>query len=214
MTSQTNTIRRLDPAALRAKRAKRLAGETFVLEHTDDEPVEVRVRRPDIFDADVLLSFPTTMQEAIYNLIEQTQRLEGNATNRDEVASEIRDMPLDQVIKTYGSASRIARAYCIAGFIEPRCYATAEEADREGGIWVEDIAHADRMAFMTWCNNPTKEAAATVAETFPDEPAAGEWTGPAGTPVPGADVPGAHHHAPGDAGRGGDVPGGGATPHQ
>ena len=174
--------RRLDPGALRKRRAERLATVTYVLQNTEDEPVEVTVKRPDIFDADTIRALPTHLSASIFKLMEETRKHEGELSE-----DELREQPIDHLINNYGNSSDMAEAFVLAGFVEPRAYDTPEEADREGGVWVKDVAFSDRIAFMNWCNGRAKEVTDPVAETFPEGPGEDRGAGPDGAAVSGTD---------------------------
>ena len=68
------------------------------------------------------------------------------------------------------------------------------EADEKGGVWVQDIEFADRMAFFNYCSARQKGASATVAP-FPDGgPLSPVGAGPAHQAVSGTGQP--EHGAP------------------
>lgn len=182
--------KRLDPAALRARRQREAAGYDFVLRATTDEdgnPTVARVRRPDIFDADEIGKLPQHMQHAIFRLIEEAEAQEGKTPG-----ATVEESVVDLLARNYASFATLADAYVIAGFIEPRVYATAAEADTNGGVWVKDIERADRMAFYHHCTGMRTEAAESLTN-FRDRPADDVDAGPARQTVPGQPA----EHAPG-----------------
>lgn len=183
------SYQRPNPADLRARRRQREEGFEFVLHATTDangNPTVVRAKRPDIFDADSLGSLPQQHQQAVFDLITETERAERSATTDDEREA-MQRMSVADFARSYGNVAHIADAYVLLGFIEPRVYATAAEADEKDGLWVKDIEFADRMAFMTHVTEMQQGAAAQAA-TFPARPDAAVDAGPAGTPVSGAGV--------------------------
>jgi hypothetical protein len=185
MQSPRRRPAKLNPASLRARRQKREQGFEFTLVATTDdegEPTIVRARRPEIFDADSMALLPDYMQQSIFQLISATEEAEGDV--RDEIAG----MPLSDIARNFGNVAHIADAYCVLGFIEPTCCATADEADAKGGVWVKDIEFADRMNFMNHCADMQKRAAADVA-SFPERPHGLVDAGSAGTALPDAGLP-------------------------
>lgn len=146
---------RLNPAALRERKRREQRGYDFILRATTDEdgnPTVARVRRPDIFDADELGKLPDHMQTAIFALIEEAEKEEGKPQRPD-----VEQGVVELLKRNYGAFSTMADAYVIAGFIEPRVYATAAEADANGGVWVKDIERADRIAFYHHCTGLWRE---------------------------------------------------------
>lgn len=171
---------RLDAAALRARKRREQEGYDFVLRATTDEhgnPTVARVRRPDIFDADTIESLPDTIQTRIFGIIEEAEKVEsaGGASAMEESVTEL-------LKRNYGAFASMVDAYVIAGFIEPRVYATAAEADANGGVWVKDIERPDRIAFYHHCTGMATEAAEDIAG-FRDEPHDAVDAGPAGPEV-------------------------------
>jgi hypothetical protein len=183
---------RLDPAKLRAKKAREREGYDFILHATTDDeghPTIVRVRRPSLFDADELLALPTDLQNAIFTMIEETEQAEGKQAESDEGDAQLaRERSLRETFQQYGNVGEMAKAYCLLGFLEPRCYATAEEADANGGVWVRDIEMEDRIAFLNHCTETLREASATVVP-FRGRPDGAVDPRPAGAAVSGPGEP-------------------------
>lgn len=173
---------RLDPAALRARKRREQEGYDFILRATTDEhgnPTVARVRRPDIFDADTLEGLPDAIQTRIFGVIEEAEKAEsaGGPQAMEESVTEL-------LKRNYGAFAAMADAYVIAGFIEPRVYPTAAEADANGGLWVKDIERADRIAFYHHCTGMVTEATEGVAG-FREQPHDAVDAGPAGPEVSG-----------------------------
>ena len=179
------TPTRLNPASLRARRANRERGFVFVLEETLDEdgnPSSARVRMPSLFDAQTLASLPDELRQEVFKLVEA---VEGNPAMAEDRA----ELSVTEVAKYLGSVAHLVNAYCIAGFIEPRCYATAEEADARGGVWTDDIEFNDRMRFFEFCSARQKGGSAQ-AKPFPDgQPVSPVGTGPVAPAVSGTGEP-------------------------
>lgn len=202
ITEQRRRPRRFNPAVARKRRQERNATFEFVLENTLDEegnPTSALCRKPNIFDAEELLQLPKHIQGEVFQLIEETQKAEG------EFQQSGKDPSLSEMAEQYGSLTTMADAACLAGFIDPRLYATEEEADANGGVWVKDIDFQDRMAFFNLITGEQREAAASVAG-FHQGPMGDVRAGSTGDPVPAAGQP-EHHPAPG-----GSVPGPGHEP--
>jgi hypothetical protein len=188
--------KRLDPAALRRRRQTREAGFDFTLETTlddDGNPSVVRARLPNLLDASSLATLPADMRREVFQMIEQVETLEGNGQGSG-FGDLVDGMSSDQLADAFGAIASVVDAYCVIGFVEPRCYATEEEADEQGGAWVADIEFADRMAFFNYCSARQKGASATVTP-FPDgRPLPPVGAGPADSAVSGAGQP--EHGAP------------------
>lgn len=175
---------RLSSGTARKRRQERTATKEFVLEATlddDGNPTSALVRKPNIFDADELQKLPKHMQAKIFELIDETELAEGTSTEEDDGEGR----SLMEFAQAFGSASEMADAYCVAGFVEPRCYADADEADAQGGVWVKDIDFQDRIAFLTYCTGTQREAAAAVRQ-FRERPVDAAHAGPARDAVSGA----------------------------
>lgn len=201
---------RPSPETLRARRLKREEGFEFVLHATTDDqgnPTVVRARRPDLFDADNLASLPDKHQRAVFDLITYTEQQEGKAQTADEREALAR-MGVGDMARQFGNMTQMADAYVLLGFMEPRVYATAAEADEKGGLWIKDIELADRIAFMNHVDDARGGAAEQVS-TFPSGPDGAVDAGPAGTPVSGAGVAQPDHPPTGPADAIGTVGGGG-----
>jgi hypothetical protein len=197
--------RRLDPAAARRRRQAREAGFEFTLVNTTDDegfPSVVRAKLPQIFDAETLASLPSELRQEIFKVVESVEEIEIGKTP-DERQAALDGLSTADIVQQFGNIAHVVDAYCIAGFQEPRCYATAEEADEQGGVWVRDIEFADRMAFFEFCSR-RERGGASVVKPFPDGPAAPVGAGSAHSPVSGAGL--AEHGAP----AGPEVPGAGA----
>ncbi len=179
----------LDPEALRRRRNKRAEGFPFTLFDTTDEygnPTTIRAKLPQIFDAGTLADLPADLRRSIFELVEATEDKEGKETDEER---DVNKMSTRQLAEEFGSLAQIVDAYCITGFVEPRCYATVEEADNNAGVWVKDIEFTDRMRFFEHCTSKERRAVADVTP-FPDgRPVAPVGTGSADPTVPGADQP-------------------------
>lgn len=176
--------KRLDPKAARARRAQRNATFEFPLPNTLDEdgtPTSALARRPALLEADELRHLPDHMQQSIFKLMEQTEAFEGMDTAGQEAQ-------VATLARSYGSIADMADGYVLRGFVEPKVYATAEEADAEGGVWLYDIALDDRMAFFDLCTN-ARERAAQTAAPFRDGSVGAVPARPAGDAIPGAGEP-------------------------
>lgn len=174
------TPKPLDLAALRKNRAKREETFQFTLYATTDDdgnPFVVEARLPSIFDADGLADLPSYLRRSIIEIIESVERLEKEGQSFD-------DADTKTVVENFGSVGHIADAYVINGFVKPRVYATAEEADEKGGAWVRDISSSDRIAFFHYCTEREGGVAADV-KPFPGQPVPDVGDRPAGTPVSG-----------------------------
>jgi hypothetical protein len=186
--------KRLDPAALRRRRQQRETGFDFVLAQTlDDEgnPSVIRARLPNLLDASSLASLPADMRREVFQMIEQVESLEGSgqAGAPSGFGDLVDSMSGDQLADAFGAISSVVNAYCVIGFLEPRCYATEAEADDAGGVWVADIEFADRMAFFNECSAKQRGASATVTP-FPDNrPLSPVGAGSGDPAVSGADQP-------------------------
>ena len=160
--------RRLDPSVARKRREQREQGFDFVLHATLDEegnPSLIRARLPQLFDTETLASLPAEMRREVFLMVEQVEKLDGSQTPGGVGA--IEGMSMKELADSFGSMTHVVDAYCITGFVEPRCYATPEEADAKGGVWVRDIEFADRLAFFNHCSAQEKGATAQV-KPFPD----------------------------------------------
>lgn len=151
----------LDISTLRKRRIKREEGFEYILNSTTDEhdnpmPTTVRARIPDILDTTTLNSLPESLRTAIFDLTRTVEEMDGKAKE------EVENMPTADLVKNFGDLSQMADAYVIAGFIEPRVYGTAEEADENGGAWVSDIPWADRIAFFEYCSRRERGAAQSL----------------------------------------------------
>lgn len=151
----------LDLATLRKRRARREDVFPFTLIHTTDDdgnPTIVKAKMPNIFDVDGLADLPAHLRGEIVRLIEVVEGME-------KEGKPVEEMDTRTAVENFGSIAHMADAYVISGFVEPRVYATPEEADKQGGAWVRDIESADRMAFFHYCTNREGRGVADV-KTF------------------------------------------------
>lgn len=162
----------LDISVLRDRRRYRTEGVPFTLTATTDgegNPTVVRVRIPDILDADTLDMLPDALRAEVFSTIEEVEKANTAAMRNVKQGGEgeaVTAMSTAELASRFGNLSKMADAYVIAGFIEPRVYATPEEADEHGGAWVKDIEFVDRMAFFTYCTD-NERGAASLAKPFP-----------------------------------------------
>jgi len=183
--------KRLDPAAARKRRQAREQGFDFVLQSTlddDGNPSIVRARIPQLLDADSLSMLSADMRREIFKMIEEVQQMEGFATGNGAEAV-VASMQADELADTFGAITKVVDAYCVMGFVEPRCYFTVDEADAKNGVWVRDIEFSDRLAFFNHCSQQERGAAAKVTP-FPDgQPVSVVGAGPVDPAVSGAGQP-------------------------
>lgn len=71
--------------------------------------------------------------------------------------------PVSNMDRTTARGREVANLYCVVGWVEPRVFFTAEEADSAGGVWVEDIPFEDRWTFVRISDGEDRLAAGLVA---------------------------------------------------
>lgn len=150
--------KRLSPSIARKAHEDRTRGWTFTLNHTRDEdgqPTEALVRRVNMMDKDMLASLPKAIQQKLFEL--QIERARRQQKNEKEQA-----LNVSTVVRELGRTRETANAFVIAGFIEPKVYATEAEAVRNDGVWVEDIDVSDRLIFMAACEGSWEDAVAVL----------------------------------------------------
>ena len=100
----------------------------------EGNPSLIRARLPQLFDAETLASLPAEMRREVFLMVEQVEKLEGSQATAGFPGS-VEGMSMKELADSFGSMTHVVDAYCITGFVEPRCYATPEEADAKGGVW-------------------------------------------------------------------------------
>jgi hypothetical protein len=149
--------KRLSSRTARARAEREEKGWIFTLTRTvddDGDPQEAHVRRVTMLDRTMIGALPRSMQT---RLIELT-------SGRDNTPT--KEMTPQQLMRRMGRGEELADAYCVAGFLDPKVYATLEEAETYDGVWVKDIDIADRFAFMNACDAVSEEAMAKL-KPFP-----------------------------------------------
>lgn len=184
---------RLNPRTASIRRAARNRTHEFELKHTLDEegqPTTALVRKPALLEADEMRQLPDHIQQGIFKLMEATEAFEGD-DDTTQTEAQVR-----AAARHYGSIADMADGYVLRGFIEPKVYATEEEADANGGVCLADIDMNDRFAFFDFCSG-AREQAAETARPFRGEPVVAVDPRPAGETVSGTAEPQPHPAAAG-----------------
>lgn len=161
--------KRLNPTLAKKIKQREDIGYEFVLLNTlddDGNPATARVRRINVLDRAVIGALPKAMGQKV--LEAQIERARAQQELRNRVKAGERPDLTKVILREMYRNEELADAYVIAGFIDPRVYATEEEADQKGGVWVEAINQADRTAYMAACEGQ-KEAVGLLAP-FREEP--------------------------------------------
>jgi len=136
----------------------------FVLENTrdgDGNPLSVLARIPNFEDIDALAKLPSTLQAAMFEMLNTLQgvQTEVDASNATpEEAAALSRFALENL----GNMVASANAWVIMGFVEPKVYMDLAEADANDGIWINDIEFPDRLAFLNLANGNHQEASQKV----------------------------------------------------
>lgn len=132
-------------------------GYWFLLRNTrhpdTQEPQRIYVRRVTLLDRATIGNLPRQLQERIIAI---TRAAATNQGDQEKIAK------VQQVMRNLGRSEEVADAYMVAAAIEPRVYASLDEADRLGGLWVKEIDINDRHAFVAACDGMTREAVALL----------------------------------------------------
>ena len=115
---------------------------------------------------------PATLRVEIFKLVESVEA--GGADPQAAISA----LSSANIAAQFGSIAHVVDAYCLIGFIEPRVYATTEEADAKGGVWVRDIEFTDRMRFFEFCSERERTGAATALPFSHGRPAPAVGAGP------------------------------------
>lgn len=97
------------------------------------EDINVVVRIPNFADRAVIKDLPKDIQKKVADLM--FSNAAGTPNRFDSLAN------MDRTTKR---GKEVANLYTVVGWVEPRAYFTQEEADRNGGVFVEDIPYEDR----------------------------------------------------------------------
>jgi len=163
------TRRKFSNAAAHVRVAARNEVFTYELSNTLDEdgqPYVVEARIPDPHDIDALANLPQPLQQAMFRDLNQLE--EGGADGLDPDGGD--DVSIERNLALINKSKGVVNFYLVAGFVDPTCHLTPEEADvAENGVWVGAIDYMDRIAFMAHCNGQTEEFAAKVSE-FREQP--------------------------------------------
>jgi len=173
----------------RAKQYQQVKAQGFIftLNHTLDEdgkPMDAVVRRVTFADKEFFHGLPKSIQNQLINLNLERVRRQRETTPETITPSTF--------MRQLGSTREMANAYCIAGFVDPRVYATEADADRFDGVWVEDIDVNDRMVFLGVCEGSWEDARSVLTpflEQSPRSVATGETVPNVSRETPESDDP-------------------------
>jgi len=132
-----------------------------------------RVRMVHLNDTAALQALPDHLLRRVLGMVNDVDSKEANHALGERQNAD-GSLNVDAVMTLMAAERKIADAYCLAGFVEPRLVLTQDEIDLERDaddkpVLMEAIHPADRRRFLEWCTGRHAEAAATV-EPFPDGP--------------------------------------------
>jgi len=117
----------------------------------EGKPQQALVRRVSIADTKMINALPQHVQQALTQLLDEQAYEASKAENKRGHKGNRKKLSTKELVTNLEDGMEIANIMCIAGFIEPRVYWSEEEAEQNGGVWVEYIHTADRLAFNRIC---------------------------------------------------------------
>lgn len=165
-------------AKAKEAKAQEDRGFLFTLLNTRDPethlPMTIRVRRVNMLDSATMGHLPRAIQAKLLELQAERARMQAKYAEMGP------DEKLDAstILRELHRTKEMANAYMMAGSMEPRVYATEQEADQKGGAWINEIHELDRMTFMGVCDGAWEDAV-SVLTPFPEQSARDVATGEA-----------------------------------
>lgn len=110
-----------------------------------------------------VVRFPSFADKARIDALPQHLRKKAAELMFSNTSTPGRVDPVSNMDRTTSRGREVANLYCVVGFEEPRVYFTAEEADANDGVWVEDIPFEDRWTFVRISDGEERLASGLVA---------------------------------------------------